>query len=162
MWAGVAGAILTGGKSFEIAISVHDSVYSTDFTSAVVPYNSATPAKNAAAIETYLLDTFKKFSQEHLCKFLGAGITLSLLKEVPPVLISSFLHRTLIISISPLTFALGCGSSWTLFPSSSISSLSTPILLLAPTSSTVSLPPPVHMFTLEQRPPLSMSTLPLS
>lgn len=85
MWAGVAGAVLTGGKSFEITLSVHDSVYSTDFASAVVPYNSATPAKNAAEIETHVLDTFKKFSQEHLCKFLGAGVTLSLLKEVPAV-----------------------------------------------------------------------------
>ncbi|KAH0827008.1 glycosyltransferase family 4 protein [Lanmaoa asiatica] len=83
MWAGVAGAILTGGNSFEIAISVHDSVYSTDFASAVVPYNSANPAKNAAEIESHVLETFKKFSQEHLCKFLGAGVTLGLLKESP-------------------------------------------------------------------------------
>lgn len=82
MWAGVAGAVLVGGKSFEIAISVHDSVYSTDFTSAVIPYNPANPTKNATEIENHVLDTFKKFSQEHLCKFLGAGVTLGLLKEV--------------------------------------------------------------------------------
>lgn len=82
MWAGVAGAVLTGGKSFEIALSVHDSVYSTDYASAVVPYNAADPAKNAAEIERHVLETFRKFSQEHLCKFLGTGVTLSLLKEV--------------------------------------------------------------------------------
>lgn len=82
MWAGVAGAVLTGGKSFEIAISIHDSVYSTDFASAIVPYNAANPTKIATEIEGHILETFKKFSQEHLCKFLGAGVTLSLLKEV--------------------------------------------------------------------------------
>jgi glycosyltransferase involved in cell wall biosynthesis len=83
MWAGVAGAVLTGGKSFEIAISIHDSVYSTDFASAIVPYNAANPTKIATEIEGHILETFKKFSQEHLCKFLGAGVTLSLLKECP-------------------------------------------------------------------------------
>lgn len=82
MWAGIAGVVVHGGKSFEVAISVHDSVYSTDFASAVVPYNSTDPAKNAAEIENHVLETIKKFSQEHLCKFLGAGVTLSLLKEV--------------------------------------------------------------------------------
>ncbi|KIJ68931.1 glycosyltransferase family 4 protein [Hydnomerulius pinastri MD-312] len=83
MWAGIAGAVVNGGKSFEVAISVHDSVYSTDFASAVVPYNSADPAKTAAEIENHVLETIKKFSQEHLCKFLGAGVTLALLKESP-------------------------------------------------------------------------------
>ncbi|KAI9570413.1 glycosyltransferase family 4 protein [Boletus coccyginus] len=83
MWAGVAGAVLIGGGSFEIAISVHDSVYSTDFSSVVVPYDPANPEKNATEIENHVLETFKKFSQEHLCKFLGAGVTLALLKEVP-------------------------------------------------------------------------------
>ena len=85
MWAGIAGAIINGGKSIEIAISVHDSVYNTDFSSAVVPYNPADPAKTAADIENHVLETITAFSQEHLCKFLGAGVTLSLLKEVPAV-----------------------------------------------------------------------------
>lgn len=82
MWAGIAGAVLAGGKSIEIAISVHDSVYSTDFSSTIVPYTAANTAKNAAVIEDHVLETLKKFSQEHLSKFLGAGVTLSLLKEV--------------------------------------------------------------------------------
>lgn len=82
MWAGVAGVVPLSGKSIEVAISVHDSVYSTDFTSAVVPYNAENSTKNAAEIENYVVETLKKFSKEHLCKFLGAGVTLSLLKEV--------------------------------------------------------------------------------
>ncbi|KAI6150279.1 glycosyltransferase family 4 protein [Pisolithus tinctorius] len=66
MWAGIAGTVVNGGKSFDVAISVHDS--------------------NAADIENHVIDTIKRFSQEHICKFLGAGVTLSLLKEVSDLL----------------------------------------------------------------------------
>ncbi|KAF9218327.1 glycosyltransferase family 4 protein [Gyrodon lividus] len=100
MWAGIAGSIVSGGGSFEIAISVHDSVYSTDFSSAVVPYSPANPAKTAAEIESYVLETLKKFSQEHLCKFLGAGVTLSLLKECPNLCTRLWLE----LDIVPIVF----------------------------------------------------------
>ncbi|EGN95448.1 glycosyltransferase family 4 protein [Serpula lacrymans var. lacrymans S7.3] len=83
MWAGIAGSVVNGGTSFEIAISVHDSVYSTDFASAVVPYTPNDPAKTATDIEVHVLQTIRRFSTEHLCKFLGAGVTLTLLKECP-------------------------------------------------------------------------------
>ncbi|KAI6028851.1 glycosyltransferase family 4 protein [Pisolithus orientalis] len=83
MWAGIAGTVVNGGKSFEVAISVHDSVYNTDFSSTVVSYSPNDPAKNAADIENHVIDIIKRFSQEHICKFLGAGVTLSLLKECP-------------------------------------------------------------------------------
>ena len=82
MWAAVAGAVTNNNTQFEIAVSIHDSVYSTDFTSMVIPYNPNNPDKNAKEIEQIVLQTLRKFSTEHLCKFLGAGITLSLLKEV--------------------------------------------------------------------------------
>ncbi|KAF8121924.1 glycosyltransferase family 4 protein [Boletus edulis] len=100
MWAGIAGAVLSGGKSLEIAISVHDSVYSTDFTSATVPYNAANPEKNAAEIERHVLETVKRFSQEHLCKFLGAGVTLALLKESPNLCTRLWLE----LDIVPIVF----------------------------------------------------------
>ena len=82
MWAAVAGAAINNNSQFEIAVSIHDSVYSTDFASMVIPYNPNNPDKNAKEIEQIVLQTLRKFSTEHLCKFLGAGITLSLLKEV--------------------------------------------------------------------------------
>ncbi|KAH7910654.1 glycosyltransferase family 4 protein [Hygrophoropsis aurantiaca] len=83
MWVGIAGGLVNGGKSFEIALSVHDSVYSTDFASSTIPYSPNDLSKTAAEIETHVLNTIRRFSQEHLCKFLGAGVTLSLLKECP-------------------------------------------------------------------------------
>jgi alpha,alpha-trehalose phosphorylase (configuration-retaining) len=82
MWAGIAGTPVNNNTGFEVAISIHDSVYNTDFASAVVPYDPTEPDAQAEAIEKHVLDNIRKFSQEHLCKFLGAGVTLSLLKEV--------------------------------------------------------------------------------
>lgn len=86
MWAGIAGAVINNNTGFEVAISIHDSVYNTDFASTVVPYDPTEPDSQAETIEKHVLDALRKFSQEHLCKFLGAGVTLSLLKEVCQVL----------------------------------------------------------------------------
>ncbi|OSX64779.1 glycosyltransferase family 4 protein [Postia placenta MAD-698-R-SB12] len=83
MWAGIAGTIINNNTAFEVAMSIHDSVYNTDFASSVVPYDPNDPVKQAASIEKHVLDTLRKFSTEHLCKFLGAGVTLSLLREAP-------------------------------------------------------------------------------
>lgn len=82
MWAGIAGAVINNSTQFEVAMSIHDSVYCTDFASSVVPYDATDPEKQATAIEQHVLETLRKFSTEHLCKFLGAGVTLSLLREV--------------------------------------------------------------------------------
>ena len=82
MWSAVAGAVINNNTQYEIALSIHDSVYSTDFASMVIPYNPTNPDKNAKEIEQVVLQTLRKFSTEHLCKFLGAGVTLALLKEV--------------------------------------------------------------------------------
>jgi len=83
MWAGIAGTIINNQTEFEIAISIHDSVYNTDFASAVVPYDVNNPEGQAAAVEKHVLQALNTFSREHLCKFLGAGVTLGLLKEAP-------------------------------------------------------------------------------
>ena len=82
MWAGIAGSVVDNGTKFEIAISVHDSIYNTDFASSLIPYDSTEPEIQASEIEKHVLSTIRNFSREHLCKFLGAGVTLSLLKEV--------------------------------------------------------------------------------
>lgn len=82
MWAAVAGNVINNNTQFEIGVAIHDSVYNTDFASVVLAYDINGPDRNAQEIERYVLQTLRKFSVEHLCKFLGAGVTLSLLKEV--------------------------------------------------------------------------------
>ncbi|KAJ6546539.1 trehalose phosphorylase [Mycena vulgaris] len=78
MWVGIAGNSIDSSK-FEIALAVHDSVYMTDFTSAVITLSK----DRASDIEAFVIQTIRKFCSEHLCKFLGAGVTLTLLKETP-------------------------------------------------------------------------------
>ena len=97
MWAGIAGAPINNGSQFELAISVHDSVYSTDFASFVIDHTPLDPEKAAKEIEKHVLDALRKFSQEHLCKFLGAGITLALLREVRDAPVSPLLALTFAI-----------------------------------------------------------------
>ncbi|KAK7054968.1 hypothetical protein VNI00_003431 [Paramarasmius palmivorus] len=83
MWAGIAASPINNNTQFEIAISIHDSVYNTDFTSLTVPWKAGNLDKTGKEIETKILEVLRKFSNEHLCKFLGAGVTLALLKEAP-------------------------------------------------------------------------------
>ncbi|PFH52417.1 glycosyltransferase family 4 protein [Amanita thiersii Skay4041] len=83
MWAGIAGSPVENNTKFEVAISIHDSVYTTDFSSSIIPYTAGHAEKNGEAIEQLVLSLLRQFSVEHLCKFLGAGITLTLLKEAP-------------------------------------------------------------------------------
>lgn len=78
MWVGIAGQPIQGEDAFEVAISIHDSVYNTDYASWKIPFKKGS---DSSAIEDHVIEMIKKFSQEHLCKFLGAGVTLSLLKE---------------------------------------------------------------------------------
>lgn len=82
MWAGIAGATVNSGKGFEIAISIHDSVYNTDFSSETIEVYPNDSEKTSNAVESHIIDTLREFSSEHLCKFLGAGITMTLLAEV--------------------------------------------------------------------------------
>ncbi|KAL1680875.1 trehalose phosphorylase [Schizophyllum commune] len=100
MWAGIAGAPINNGSQFELAISVHDSVYSTDFASFVIDHTPLDPEKAAKEIEKHVLDALRKFSQEHLCKFLGAGITLALLRESPNICTRLWLD----LDIVPIVF----------------------------------------------------------
>lgn len=99
MWGAIACAVINSNTQYEIAVSVHDSVYNTDFASMVIPYNPNNAEKNAKEIETAVLQTLRKFSIEHLCKFLGVGITLSLLKEVCIIEIAIRSHHLTFLKI---------------------------------------------------------------
>ncbi|KAI0781323.1 trehalose synthase [Trametes elegans] len=100
MWAGIAGSVINNNTALELAISVHDSVYNTDFASSVVPYNPNAPDEQAATIEKHVIDVLRKFSTEHMCKFLGAGVTVSLLREAPNLCTRLWLE----LDIVPIVF----------------------------------------------------------
>ena len=90
MWAGIAGAPVNNGSGFEIAISIHDSVYNTDFSSETIEAYPNDSERTSNAVEKQIIDAIREFSSEHLCKFLGAGITVSLLSEVHLVYFPAF------------------------------------------------------------------------
>ena len=82
MWAGIAGASVNSGSGYEIAISIHDSVYNTDFASETITIYPNDSEKTSSAIEEHIVASLREFSSDHLCKFLGAGVTMTLLSEV--------------------------------------------------------------------------------
>ncbi|TDL27587.1 trehalose phosphorylase [Rickenella mellea] len=100
MWAGIAGSAVPNEGGFEIAVSVHDSVYNTDFASSVIPAVHSANKSKAEFIEDHVIQTLRDFSQEHVCKFLGAGVTLSLLKEAPNLCTRLWLE----LDIVPIVF----------------------------------------------------------
>ncbi|EJD52898.1 trehalose phosphorylase [Auricularia subglabra TFB-10046 SS5] len=83
MWAGLAANVLPNKAGIEVAISIHDGTYSTDFAQTTIRFQNAGPAETQAAIEKHIVTTLRNFSTQHLCKFLGAGVTVILLNEVP-------------------------------------------------------------------------------
>ena len=82
MWAGIAGAPVNGNKDYEVALSIHDSVYNTDFNSTLLPYTPNDSEKQSDTIEKHIISSIRKFQEEHFCKFLGAGVTVALLRDV--------------------------------------------------------------------------------
>ncbi|EIM90300.1 trehalose synthase [Stereum hirsutum FP-91666 SS1] len=96
MWAGISGAVVNNNKNYEIAISIHDSVYNTDFSDTLLDYNPNDPPD----VEEHVIQTLRNFSHEHLSKFLGAGVTLSLLREAPNLCTRLWLE----LDIVPIVF----------------------------------------------------------
>ncbi|KAJ7343622.1 trehalose phosphorylase [Mycena albidolilacea] len=95
MWVGIAGHS-TDATKFEIAFAVHDSVYATDFSSATITLGK----DKAKDIEAFVLHTIRQFCADHLCKFLGAGVTVGLLKESPNLATRLWLE----LDIVPIVF----------------------------------------------------------
>lgn len=84
MWAGLAANPLPDNAGIEIAISVHDGTYNTDFAQATITFSAPFDPKAAeAAIEKHIIHTLKTFGSSHLSKFIGAGVTVILLNHAP-------------------------------------------------------------------------------
>ncbi|KIJ34612.1 glycosyltransferase family 4 protein [Sphaerobolus stellatus SS14] len=82
MWAGIA-AQARENNTIEVAISIHDGTYSTDYAASTLDLEEGKLELNASVISDHIIESLKAFSHEHVCKFIGAGVTVGLLKEVP-------------------------------------------------------------------------------
>ncbi|KAF8522124.1 trehalose phosphorylase [Hysterangium stoloniferum] len=82
MWAGIA-AQTRDSKNLDVAISIHDGTYSTDYAATTLQLEEGQLENNAGVVSNHVLETLRQFSHEHVCKFIGAGVTVALLKDVP-------------------------------------------------------------------------------
>ncbi|KZF24087.1 glycosyltransferase family 4 protein [Xylona heveae TC161] len=87
VFAGIS-ATLESPKTLAVAISIHDSVYSIDFSVARLDLDD-TPAEfdRASIISEYIVSELRKYEREHMCKFLGVGLP-DVLREMSPKLCS--------------------------------------------------------------------------
>jgi alpha,alpha-trehalose phosphorylase (configuration-retaining) len=99
MWAGIA-AQTKGTDNLEVAISIHDGTYSTDYAATALYLEESQTERNATIIENHIIQTLRVFSKEHVCKFIGAGVTLALFNDVPNLCTRLWLE----VDVVPIVF----------------------------------------------------------
>lgn len=83
MYIGIAGILSPDKTVMEIGLSIHDATYSVDFS--VKHLHFANNEPNADEIATFVIQTIKDFSKQHLMKFVGAGVTSRLVEHSPNI-----------------------------------------------------------------------------
>jgi hypothetical protein len=133
MWGGVACNVVPNG--IEIGLSISDATYSVDYASRLVP-KAPNAKEQAKLVEDGVLDMITTFSREHMCKFLGVGVTVSLVS--PPRDLSPPQHNlsNILSSKKVPTFALLYGSISISSPLHSISARTPKSPSQSPISST--------------------------
>ena len=87
-----------------MGIAIHDGTYNTDFSVHHIRLSSSSSDQHQAnAIEQYVFSSLEKFRHEHLCKILGAGLSVDLHSYSPRL--ASRLWREL--DIVPMVFEVG-------------------------------------------------------
>ncbi|KAF1983444.1 glycosyltransferase family 4 protein [Aulographum hederae CBS 113979] len=82
LYVGIATAPGKGKNQIDIGLACHDGTYSIDFTVLTVGGDgNSSPSDDSLA--DYFVDRIAKYTQEHLYKFLGAGITSETVKICP-------------------------------------------------------------------------------
>lgn len=81
MYIGIAGNPSPDNASIEIGLSIHDSVYSTDFS--VKRIHFADSKIHPEEVADFIVKAITEYSTEHLMKFVGAGVTEKLYELAP-------------------------------------------------------------------------------
>ncbi|KAI9830451.1 MAG: hypothetical protein M1819_005703 [Sarea resinae] len=104
MYVGIAAAVKSG-KSIEVGISINDDTYSIDFSLARLDTKGvSTRAAISSLVSNYVITELTKFQNEHMCKFLGAGVTEQVVEELSPELCPKLWQK---LDIVPMAFAVG-------------------------------------------------------
>lgn len=91
-------------KKLAVGIAIHDGTYSIDFCVHFVRvHHSSSEEDKAATVEDFIVSRLETFRHEHLCKILGAGLSVDLHRHSPRL--ASRLWQDL--DIVPMVFRVG-------------------------------------------------------
>jgi alpha,alpha-trehalose phosphorylase (configuration-retaining) len=102
---GLSSRLLENEPAIEVGLAMHDTNYSVDFCvhKVSVPLD---PVERADVLTKHILHQIRRFSEEHRCKFIGAGVGKPLFDLVPhlcstlwkefdiiPMVLSVYMHE---------------------------------------------------------------------
>jgi alpha,alpha-trehalose phosphorylase (configuration-retaining) len=82
LYLGLSARIVENEAAVEVGLAMHDTNYSVDFAIHKVPV-SRDPTERANTLMQHILKQVRTFSEQHRCKFIGAGIGKPLFDLVP-------------------------------------------------------------------------------
>jgi len=86
MYCGIAATLVAVEDQLQIGLSIHDGTYSIDFSiEHLTLKEDITKEEIAVIIEEYVMGQLTKFSNEHLVKFVGAGLTMGVEYHCPNI-----------------------------------------------------------------------------
>jgi alpha,alpha-trehalose phosphorylase (configuration-retaining) len=82
LWLGIAVEENAEGQQ-EVGFASHDGTYSVDFAVTTLAKNQAEGSDHATQLADYLIQRIGAYREEHLYKFLGAGLSEKLVRMSP-------------------------------------------------------------------------------
>ncbi|MCJ1282590.1 hypothetical protein MMC26_001915 [Xylographa opegraphella] len=102
MFAGISAIVCS--DRIEVGLSANDATYSLDFTVRHLKELSESEEGRSKLVADFVIETMQKYQHEHLCKFLGAGITDTLFNDISPELPPRLWKE---LDVVPLIFRVG-------------------------------------------------------
>ncbi|MCJ1396938.1 hypothetical protein MMC11_000130 [Xylographa trunciseda] len=102
MFVGISAIVCS--DRIEVGLSANDATSSLDFTVRHLKELPETAEGRSKLVADFIIEIMQKFQHEHVCKFLGAGITEALFKEISPELPPRLWKE---LDVVPLVFRVG-------------------------------------------------------
>jgi len=105
MFVGIAGVRHENGD-LKVAISMHDSTYSVDFSERHFSTNDPDhlPSALCTSVTNFVIAELNMYQHEHRCKFLGAGLERAIAEDLCPELCPALWAK---LDIVPIVFSTG-------------------------------------------------------
>lgn len=83
MYAGLSAQLLPDGSGVEVGLSIHDGSYPVDFSVQLLYFANNPGLKTSELLEDHIVTQIIEFSEDHLFKFIGTGVTEQLTELAP-------------------------------------------------------------------------------